>query len=289
MPRNVFVNEYQTNWVEVIKTNVVNEYETNHITRWATNRSMVFAVKTNYLQNYHTNWSTRKEKKEIVIERFHTNFVTAYRTNWTTHYQTNEIAVNQSRTEVVNQYQTNWEVLNVTNWQTVIVMRTNWINQPMTNVVQIDLPVRPTTATHPVSRSVNPAPPVHRVETAASSVPALVPVTDDPVIEGGRTSLPAGRTKAEVQLRIRWPRDIADPLPVRNWKIESEDGAFLCYGQDQVFKRELPTGTYQVEANLYREVDSAALVLHGRLVLAAGEASVQPKPAGKRLASTTPY
>ena len=284
MPRNVFVNEYLTNWVDVIKTNVLTVRETNHVVRWVTNHHIVLAARTNYIENYRTNWGTRKERKEIIVERFHTNFVTEFRTNWITRYETNEIAVNQSRTELVTQYLTNWQVLHVTNWQTVIAMRTNWITQPITNVVQIDLPTQPA-----VSRPGNPASTPRRVQPSPTPAAALAVPPDEPVIEGGRTSLPPGKSKAEVQMRVHWPADIADPLPVRQWKIESENGAFLCYGQDQVFKRELPLGIYRVEADLYREVDSAALVLRGRLIVAGGEATVQPQTAGKRVASAAPF
>jgi hypothetical protein len=284
MPRNVFVNEYQTNWVDVVRTNVVRVRETNQITRWVTNEQAILGTHTNYIDRYRTNWSTRKETHWVPIERFRTNFVDAYRTNWTTHFLTNDLSVNAVRTNFVKQYRTNWQVLTVTNWQTVIVMRTNWINQPITNVVQIDLPAQPSAAARAVPRPANPKPSAPAV--GASAAQAL---SDDPVIEGARTSLPAKDNKAEVRLQVRWPKDIADPLPVQNWKIESEDGAFLGFGQDQVLTRELPVGTYRIEANLYREVDNAALILHGRLVLTPRSAAVQPVTTGKRVATTAPF
>jgi hypothetical protein len=278
MPRNVFVNEYKTNWFDVFKTNLVQAPKTNQVTRWQTNHPVVTLTRTNYVDVSRTNWLTRKELREVVIERSRTNYLDAYHTNWTTRLQTNEVAVTLTRTNYVDQFRTNWQTIHLTNWQTVLAIRTNWIVQHVTNVAEINLPLEPT------SRLQNNP----RAGSVTSKIePPAAPAPDDPIIEGSRTTRSVARNLGEVELRIRWPKDIADPLPVRHWKIESENGAFLCFGQEQQFIRELPLGTYRVEANLYREVDNAALVVYGRLTVNTQQASVQPRASGKRLAAAT--
>ena len=277
MPRNMFVNEYKTNWFEVFKTNLVQVPQTNRVTRWQTNHPVVTLTQTNYVDVCRTNWLKRKELKEVVIERSRTNFVDVYRTNWTTRLLTNEVAVASERTNYVEQFRTNWQTIHLTNWRTVLAIHTNWIVQHVTNVAEINLPVEPASRLQNNPRAFD-AGSVAKIEPTA-------PAADDPIIEGSKTTRPVARNLVEVELRIRWPKDIADPLPVRHWKIESENGAFLCFGQEQQFIRELPLGTYRVEANLYREVDNAGLVVYGRLTVNAQQASVQPRASGKRFAA----
>ena len=280
MPRNVFVNEYKTIWFDVFKTNLVQVPQTNRVTRWQTNHPVVTLTRTNYVDVCRTNWMTRKELREVVIERSRTNFWDVYHTNWTTRLQTNEVAITLTRTNFVEQFRTNWQTIYLTNWQTVLAIRTNRIVQHVTNVAEINLPAEPTSRLQNNPRAVD-------AGSVTSKIEPTAPASDDPIIEGSRTTRPVARNLAEVELRIRWPKDIADPLPVRHWKIESENGAFLCFGQEQQFIRELPLGTYRVEANLYRAVDNAGLVAYGRLTVSAQQASVQPRASGKRLAATT--
>ena len=47
MPANRFVNEYHTNWVTLLRTNVVDVYATNRVTRTLTNQVAVEASRTN--------------------------------------------------------------------------------------------------------------------------------------------------------------------------------------------------------------------------------------------------
>jgi hypothetical protein len=59
MPANHFVNEYHTNWVTQLRTNVVDVYATNRVTRTLTNQVVVDAYWTNLVVAYQTNWNTQ--------------------------------------------------------------------------------------------------------------------------------------------------------------------------------------------------------------------------------------
>jgi hypothetical protein len=60
------------------------------------------------------------------------------------------------------------------------------------------------------------------------------------------------------------------------------DGAILCFGQDQEFKRELPVGEYKVEVRGRQDEKSPLLVSRATLSLSASEASVKQKTIAKR-------
>ena len=59
MPANHFVNEYHTNWVTQLRTNIVDVYATNRVTRTLTNQVVVDAYWTNLVVAYQTNWITQ--------------------------------------------------------------------------------------------------------------------------------------------------------------------------------------------------------------------------------------
>jgi hypothetical protein len=190
---------------------------------------------------------------------------------------TNDIAINLVQTNVVDRYRTNWQTLTFTNFETVLVMKTNWITQPVTNVARIDLPA-PAAQTAP-SRAVTAKP-----EREVSKSSAAKPI-DGPVLEGEKTDSRSDNNLVEVLLKVRWPADTADAPPVQQWKIEREDGAFMSFGQDQTFKKELPIGSYKIEAKLQWESDAPVLMLRGTMVITASEVSVHQKAAGKKLAA----
>jgi hypothetical protein len=247
MPANRFVNEYHTNWVTQLRTNVVDVYATNRVTRTLTN--------------------------QVVVDALRTNVVVAYQTNWQTRTLTNRVAVNALRTNLVQQYQTNWSALTLTNWATVVLFKTNWITQPVTNVVQVAVPARPTAAeaaAHAVVES--------KEARAAEAAPTPAATWVGPLaIEAARTSRAAANNLAEVRLKLRWTGNTVAPLQVQTWRVEREDGAILLFGQEQEFKRQLPVGNYKVEAKLKAEGDNLPLAARGTLSVTLHEATIQPR------------
>ncbi len=278
MPRNVFVNEFQTNWIEQVHTNVVVVHSTNHITKDLSKQVVVDVVHTNVVTHYSTNYINKALPRTVAVDLVFTNFVDFYKTNVKILRLTNDIAINLVQTNVVDQFRTNWQTLYFTNFETVLVMKTNWVRQPVTNVVSINLPAP---AAQQPSRPAGTKP---QQEISRPSASVASPV-DGPVLEGARTGSNPENSLVEVQLKTRWPADTADAPPVQQWKIEREDGAFMSFGQDQTFKKELPVGNYKIEAKLQWESDAPVLILRGTMVVAANEVVVHQKPAGKKLAS----
>src|SRR5205085_1238055 len=92
-----------------------------------------------------------------------------------------------------------------------------------------------------------------------------------------RTPRTATHNLVEVALKIRWPLDTADAPPVQQWRIEREDGNILSFGQGQEFKKELPVGSYKVEARLQRDQESPSFLLRGTLTVTIKEAIVQQR------------
>jgi len=267
MPKNVFVNECHTNWVEQVHTNVV--------TRELPRKVVVDFVHTNLITHYSTNYINKSEERTIYIDLLSTNFVDVFRTNVKVLHLTNDIAVNLVRTNFVERYRTNWQTLNFTNFQTVLMMKTNWVTQPVTNLAQIDLPAN----SAPASRVATAKPEREGAKSRATS-----PVAG-PVLEGAKTSSRSENNLVEVLLRVRWPANTADTPAVQQWKIEREDGTFMSVGQGQTFKKELPIGSYKIEATL--KSAAPAQVLRGTLVVTGNEVVVRHKPSGKGLASVS--
>jgi hypothetical protein len=272
MPKNVFVNLYQTNWVEQVRTNAVVVYATNRVTKDVTHTNFVTVI------HYTTNYINKSQPRTVPVDLVFTNFVDVFRTNVKILRLTNDIAINLVQTNLVDRYRTNWQTLNFTNFETVLVMKTNWVTQPVTNFVRIDLPVQPAPSPAPTP-SVAP-----KTERQIVKVAPALPV-DGPVLEGAKTSGRSENNLVEVFLKVRWPADTADAPPVQQWKVEREDGAFMTFGKEQTFKKELPIGSYKIEARLQWEADAPVLVLKGSLEVTANEVVVRQKSAGKRLAS----
>jgi hypothetical protein len=271
MPKNVFVNEYHTNWIDHVRTNVV--------TKELPRQVVVDFVHTNVITHYSTNYFNKSEERTLYIDLMSTNFVNHYRTNVRVLQLTNEIAVNLVRTNFVDRYRTNWQTLNFTNFQTVFVMQTNWITLPVTNLVRIDMPAQPAlSAPSEIAKPVAAAKPQREVAKSATASPS-----DGPVLEGAKTSSRSDNNFVEVVLRVRWPEETANVPTVQQWKVEGEDGAFMTFGKEQTFKRELPVGSYKIEVRL--KSDSPVAVLRGTLVVNSNEVVVRQKPAAKKLVS----
>ena len=278
MPANRFVNEYHTNWITQLRTNVVDVYSTNRVTRTLTNPVVVEATWTNYVTAYETNWSMSRLTNVTVVQARRTNVVVAYQTNWHTRTLTNQLAVTVLQTNLVDQYHTNLSTLSLTNWETVLLFKTNWITQPVTNVVQIDVPARPTV---PVP---SPKEVTELKEARAEAAPtAPAPAWTGPLtIEAARTTQPVANNLVEVQLKVRWTGNTAAPLQVQNWRVEGEDGAILLFGQDSEFKRQLPVGKYKVEARVKGVGDDPPIAARGILSVTTRDATIQQKLLARR-------
>ena len=274
MPKNVFVDEFHTNWFRQYYTNVVDVYATNWLTQTLTNVVPIRASRTVSETEYRTNWHTVRMTNEVAVEAFRTNFVNQWQTNWRTISLPREVAVEVPRTNFVPQWRTNWKTFTLTNWQTVLVMKTNWYNQPVTNVVAIDLftnPVAPPQAT-----ATSPSQSSSLQSEDAAPLRGASP-TDELRLEAARTERAAANNVAEVQMRVHWTKAAGTPLAVRQWRVESETGAILCSGQDQEFKRELPVGRYRVEVRAQKNADSPLLAARAILALSSTEALILPR------------
>ena len=85
MPMNRFVNEYRTNWVTQLRTNVVDVYVTNWVTRKLTNQVEVAATMTHHVTAYHTNWS--------MLNLTNWQTVVLLKTNWLNQAVTNIVQI----------------------------------------------------------------------------------------------------------------------------------------------------------------------------------------------------
>jgi hypothetical protein len=246
MPENRFVDEYHTNWVTQMQTNLVDVYTTN--------------------------WTMVRQTNEVEVAAIWTNNVTAYHTNWTTRTLTNDMTLNLVRTNFLDQYLTNWTTLNLTNWETLVLFKTNWITQPVTNVVQFEVPTRPAAAaTAPSEAVATPEVP------ADAATPVPTGWSGPLAIEAARTSRRPANDLVEVQLNVRRTDNAPGPVQVQHWRVEREDGAVLLVGQEQQFKRPVPVGRYKVEAKLKAEGDNPAISVRGTLSVTLRDATIQPR------------
>ena len=85
MPRNRFVTEYHTNWVQVFHTNLLEVFSTNlmPVARYRTNYILIDVVHTNWVQAYRTNLTT--------LHLTNWNTVLVFRTNWVSQAMTNTV------------------------------------------------------------------------------------------------------------------------------------------------------------------------------------------------------
>jgi hypothetical protein len=97
-----------------------------------------------------------------------------------------------------------------------------------------------------------------------------------------RTGRPGANNTYEISLRVKWPSPA--PQQVQHWWLERQDGAYLSVGQDREFKRELPPGTYRIEANVQHDGDSLVQTLRGVMVVTTRDVVVTQKPSGKKFA-----
>jgi hypothetical protein len=242
---------------------------TNWVDRSITNFIEVRMPLNRFVNEYHTNW----------IPQLRTNVIDLYVTNQVTRTLTNRMVVDALRTNFVTAYQTNWQTLNLTRWQTVVVMKTNWLTQPVTNLVQVDLPTNaaPESEAGVPNNGVAPNEP-----SAETSLPSTTsPSTEALILQAARTARPPANDQIEVQLKVK-ANTAAPSLRIQQWRIEREDGAILCFGQDQEFKRELPAGRYKVEVKARLDEASPLLSARGTLAVTPTAAVIQQKLAAKK-------
>ncbi len=259
MPDNHYVEEYRTNWFEKFHTNVVELYATNVIRRTLTNEILVRAYSTNEVKAYRTNLS------QITLTNW--DSVVAMKTNWVRRSVTNLVTVDAYLTNLVTAYRTNVTKLNLTNWETVLVMKTNWVTQMVTNVVGIDLP------TGQVAESTGSSP----TATEAPSISAL-----DLVLEATLSKRVDQNPGNEVLLSVRSSVQNAPAMQIRQWRVESDNGSVLCFGQESMFRRALPTGRYIVEVQAQTPGLDSTLVTRGMLTVTALGVSIEPKPIAQK-------
>jgi hypothetical protein len=306
MPTNRFVTEYHTNWVEQVRQNPVAVYKTNVVTRNVTNNVAVDAFKTNHTTAYSTNLHNVTATNLVTIQSFNTNVVNRYSTNWMLLYRTNVVTVDRTltnfvdsyhtnlkslfltnvvnverpQTNFVSSYRTNFKTLNVTNYETVFVMKTNWVTQHVTNAIEYDVQTKAPESKQPASA------PKEDSRLASSEIPgaSTAPVLTDLLeLEAHRTERPASGNTAEIEIKVHWIGENAGaPIVGQNWRVEREDGAILCFGQERDFKRELPAGSYRVEVFAQKDDKSPLLRARGTLVVNRDEASIRQKQTASR-------
>jgi len=262
-------NLTRTNWTERSITNVIE----------------VRLQKNIFIDEVHTNWITETVTNIIPVQATRTVRVTEYKTNLNTVMLTNLVPVETVRTNFVTLSQTNWQTVTLTNWTTVLVMKTNWVTQPVTNVVQIDLLTNrfappDLASTKPVA--VNDAP-VQPTPSPTQSPLAVTPtLTDSLQFDASGTSRQPNRSSVELQLKVRWATEPDAQLQVRQWRVESEDGAILSSSQEQEFKRVLPFGRYKIEVKAQRDANSPLLAARGVVALTAGNAVMVPLASARK-------
>jgi len=247
--------------------------QTNWVDRWITNTTEIHMQANRFVTEFHTNWINRIETNFVdlfatnVLTKVHTNWITQVRTNFVDRFSTNLIARTLTNTFVLDAFQTNFvqgyrtnlKTLNLTNWTTVVAFKTNWFNKPLTNLVEIDM----------------------TGEVAPQGVTsAKTPLSTEPLsLQASRTAKSTTNSQVEVQLTVIWTRGPATPMQVQQWRVEREDGSFLCFGQDSEFKRILPSGTYKVTVKAQRDSKSPLLAALGTLTVTPREVLLEQKPA----------
>jgi hypothetical protein len=234
----------------------VNLARTNWVERWITNLIEIRMPANRFLNEYHTNWVTQVR----------TNIIDVFATNLVTRTLTNQVVLQAFHTNLVTEWHTNWQVLNLTNWQTATVIKTNWTPQPAPAVVQV---ARPSDSSAVAAAL--------RASAGSASF-----ATDGLVLEASRAARPAANGQIEITLKVHAATGVTLPLQVQQWRIEREDGAVLCFGQDQDFKRELPVGRYKLEVRVQRETDSPVAPTRAILSVTPREVVLEQRLTAKR-------
>lgn len=230
------VNETQTSWIPRVITNVIE-----------------VRIPTNIFVNVY-----RTNQFDVV----RSNVVNVYRTNWLDRTETRVVPVDVTRTNFVTSYQTNVQTLTLTNWETVLVMKTNRVTQRVPNVVEIDLPADGPNAIKTTSPDKATSPPATAVEGFA--------------LDTATTGKAAVNDLIEVEFKVISPDGTTPTLAAYEWRVERTDGSVLLFGQTPEFRRELPFGTYKVEAKVQAGKKSAPVRVRSVVEVTADEVTQRP-------------
>lgn len=258
----------------------VNLAVTNWSERWITNVVEIWMPSNRFVHQFRTNWVAHVRTNRVAVNAFLTNVVDAYRTNWRTVTLTNAVAVQAFRTNVVDRYRTNWKTLTLTNWETVVVMKTNWVTERITNLAEIDLPRQAAMPPETPAAKQASFSPAARSEPNPSLPPATL--TNALVLEATGARRAPANDQVEVQMHVTWLDQPAVPIKVHQWRVEREDGAILCFGQDREFKRPLPVGAYKVEVRVQRAGNGPLLMSRGILLVTLHDAAIQQPLTARR-------
>ena len=235
------------------------QVRTNWVERWVTNSIEVTVPANRFVTEYHTN----------VVLHVTTNVVDVYATNLVTRQFTNLVVVDAFQTYFVRAWQTNYRTLNVTNWTTAVVLRTNWLHQTVTNVAEVDLPQTGAADINPrQTQTPSPAPP-------AVTAGALT-------IRANRGTRAAPANQADVRLVVSWKDGKEAPAPIKQWRVQSHEGSFLCFGQEPEFRRVLPYGLYKVEVKAQIDSQSPVVTARATLSVSARAVTVEQKALAQR-------
>ncbi len=234
------------------------EVRTNWVERWVTNTLEVYVPANRFVTEYHS----------TLVSRATTNVVNVYSTNHITRHATNLVRVDLVRTNFVHAYQTNYKTLNLTNWTTVLVLKTNWVQQTVTNVAEVEV-ARPEGASNPVREN--------QKSTAAT------PGSDEIVIEAARGPKLTPASQPDVLLSFRCGSQPKSSVRVLQWRVQSEEGSILCFGQEADFHRALPLGTYKVELKAQSESKKQPVTARATLVVSTREVRIaEQRPLAQR-------
>jgi len=250
--------------------------QTNWVERWITNTVEVQMQANRFVTEFHTNWVRQVETNFLDlyvtnhVTKTLTNFLQVYTTNLVTKTVTNNLVVDLVQTNFVHAYRTNLHTLNLTNWNTVLLFKTNWVNQPVTNVVEIEMAKQ---------NLVPSASPAITAEPSASTGDG----TPEPLsIQASRGSRLGINNQVEVVLSVKWANTPGTPLRVQQWRVESEDGSILSFGDEREFKRPLKVGVYKVQVRVQRDPRDTFTVGRAALTITPQEVLVAQKPSIKR-------
>jgi hypothetical protein len=241
---------------------LADQVRTNLVERWITNTIEIYVPANHIVNEFHTN----------VVVRTQTNIVNLYLTNVVTRHATNQIYVESIRTNFVAGYQTNYKTFNVTNWTTLLVLKTNWVQQTVTNVAEVDI------ARAEPARAVSVQNPPLKAPQAASSGAA----SDVLTMEASRGTRPAPANYADVSVTAHWSRRPGTEVLVQQWRVQSQEGSILCFGQENEFRRTLPFGQYKVELKARFEPNSPVITIRGLLNVKAREVTLDQHAFAKR-------
>jgi len=235
--------------VQAVPSTGANIVHTNWVDHWITNTAEIRLQLNHFFTEFHTNRVT-------LIE---TNFVDLFKTNLVTRTLTNTLVFDSVRTNLVAAYRTNIQTLHLTNWTTVLAFKTNWVTKPLTNMVEIEM-----------ERS--PAP-------AAAAKPAQSAMVESLTLQATRSSRLNNSNQVEVQLTVAWKQGANLPIQIQQWRVESEDGSILFFGQEPHFQHMLPLGTYKVLVKAQHDAKGPLVAAVGTLTVTPQEAVIEQRPA----------